>query len=53
MSLFVSVVRWLCQSSIVVRSWFVVGRPWTAVNVVVGQCVVRSLCHLSFIVRSW
>ena len=38
----------------VIRSWFVVGRPWTLVNVVVGQCVVRwLLCHSSFVVRSW
>ena len=43
----------VCCSLVVIRSWFVVGRPWNLVNVVVGQCVVRWLCHLSFIVRCW
>ena len=38
----------------VVCSWFAVGRPWTLVSVVVGQCVGRwLLCYSSFVVRSW
>ena len=42
-----------CHLSFIVCSWFVVGKPWTLVNVVVGQCVVRwLLCHSSFVVGS-
>ena len=38
----------------VIRSWFVVGRQWTLVNAVFGQCVLRwLLCHLSFVVGSF
>ena len=49
MSLLVSVL-FVCYF---IRSWFVVGRPWALVNVVVGQCVVRwLLCHSSFVVGS-
>ena len=38
--------------SFVIRSWFVVGRPWTLLNVVVGQRVVDWLCHSSLVVGS-
>ena len=35
----------LVVMSFVIHSWFAVGRPWTLVNVIVGQSVVRWLCH--------
>ena len=51
--LFWSVCCSLCHSSFVVRSWFVVGKPWTLVNIVVDQCFVRWLSLSSFFVCSW
>ena len=39
--------------SFVVRSWFVVDRLWSLVNVVLGQSVVHwLLCHSSLVVGS-
>ena len=29
----------------VISSWFVIGRPWTLVNVVVGQCLLLG-CYV-------
>ena len=43
----------LVVMSFVVSSWFVVGRPWSLVNIVVGQCLVHwLLSHSSFVVGS-
>ena len=44
----------LVVMSFVISSWFVVGRPCTLVNVVVGQCLVYLLLsHSSFVVCTW
>ena len=50
MSLLVSLLFAGCY--VIHRSYFVVCRSWTLVNVIVGQCVLRWLCDSSFIVGS-